>query len=96
MSPMTKIGNFIAILCILLRLSNVRRLAGTQLGGNPKPQLYVFVTGPGRSNILGVAYVGTVCARSDQSRVSINRYGRSGSQKNAMLYTAEVITYYRI
>ena len=56
--------------------------------------LYVFVTGKKNFNgILGVAYSGTVCRREtakENFRVSINRYGIPGSQKNKVLYTAEV------
>ena len=52
--------------------------------------LYVFMTGRGDGNPLGIAYVGTVCNRDRTRRVSINRYGIAGSQKNKVLYTAEV------
>ena len=52
--------------------------------------LYVFVTGKGNGNPLGIAYVGTVCSSSRNTRVSINRYGIPGKQKNKVLYTAEV------
>ena len=55
--------------------------------------LYVFVTGKGNGNPLGIAYVGTVCSKGRSSRVSINRYGIPGSQKNKVLYTAEVILF---
>jgi len=55
--------------------------------------LYVFVTGKGNGNPLGIAYVGTVCAKSRSSRVSINRYGIPGSQKNKVLYTAETVAH---
>merc|ERR1719361_2092493 len=55
--------------------------------------LYVFVTGRGNGNPLGIAYVGTVCDSSRRRRVSINRYGIAGSQKNKVLYTAETIAH---
>ena len=48
------------------------------------------MTGRGNGNPLGIAYVGTVCKSTRSSRVSINRYGIKGSQKNKVLYTAEV------
>merc|ERR1711894_791287 len=55
--------------------------------------LYVFVTARGNGNPLGIAYVGTVCRSTRSSRVSINRYGIAGSQKNKVLYTAETIAH---
>merc|ERR1712179_599797 len=55
--------------------------------------LYVFVTARGNGNPLGIAYVGTVCRSTRSSRVSVNRYGIAGSQKNKVLYTAETIAH---
>ena len=53
--------------------------------------LWVFVTARGNGNPLGIAYVGTVCSSGRSNRVSINRYGIAGKQKNKVLYTAEVV-----
>jgi len=51
------------------------------------------VTARGNGNPLGIAYVGTVCRSTRSSRVSINRYGIAGSEKNKVLYTAETIAH---
>ena len=59
-------------------------------GSESNANLYVFVTGAGNGNPLGVAYVGTVCNDARTHRVSINRYGLPGQEKNKVLYTAEV------
>ena len=74
----------------------ISRHLGSSLGklaknSRDEADLYVFVTGRGNGNPLGIAYVGTVCDNSRTHRVSINRYGIAGSQKNKVLYTAEVI-----
>merc|ERR1712038_1800746 len=55
--------------------------------------LYVFVTASGNGNPLGIAYVGTVCNKDRAHRISINRYGIAGKQKNKVLYTAETIAH---
>jgi hypothetical protein len=76
------------------------RLLGVEIGrvvrssvksSKEEANLYVFVTARGSGSPLGVAYVGTVCKSDPTYRVSLSRYGIAGSQKNKVLYTAEVI-----
>ena len=75
---------------------NFSRLLGVEIGrvvrkSSDEADLYVFVTARGNGSPLGVAYVGTVCKSDPTYRVSLSRYGIAGSQKNKVLYTAEVI-----
>ena len=57
--------------------------------------LFVFITGRNDDDYtLGIAFVGTVCQENRDFRVSVNRYGVTGSHKNVVLYTAEVIHYF--
>ena len=53
--------------------------------------LYVGFTDT-RSGGLGRAFVSALCASARQTRVSINRFAKSGTvpKKNEILYTAEV------
>ena len=51
--------------------------------------LYVFVTGEGPGNDLGLASTGTVCNSGRGRRTSINKYA-VGSEKGGDAYTAEV------
>ena len=53
--------------------------------------LYVFVTGSGSQDGLGLAWMGSLCDSSRRMRNSINKYS-AGSQKGGDAYTAEVIT----
>ena len=59
--------------------------------------IYVFVTSNGdgnpkaNKNLLGLAFVGTVCNRKRTYRVSLSRYGIPDISKNKILNTAEVI-----
>ena len=55
--------------------------------------LYVFVTGEGPGNDLGLASTGTVCDTGRGRRTSINKYA-VGSEKGGDAYTAEVAYIY--
>ena len=52
-------------------------------------QLYVFMTGAKSRSGNGLAWVGTVCSRSRNKRVNLNKYASSRS-KTSIIYTAEV------
>ena len=54
--------------------------------------LYVFVTGEGPGNDLGLASTGTVCDSGRGRRTSINKYA-VGSEKGGDAYTAEVLKF---
>ena len=68
-------------------LSNT--LPGIAASSSDDANLYVFITGKGNGNPLGIAFVGTLCNQDRHHRISVNRYGIVGSQKNKVLYTAE-------
>ena len=68
-------------------LSNT--LPGIAESSSDEANLYVFITAKGNGNPLGIAFVGTLCNPDRHHRISVNRYGIVGSQKNKVLYTAE-------
>ena len=68
-------------------LSNT--LPGIAASSSDDANLYVFITAKGNGNPLGIAFVGTLCNQDRTHRISANRYGIVGSQKNKVLYTAE-------
>ena len=54
--------------------------------------LYVFLTGNGAKDGLGLAYLGSVCDTTRRRRTSINKYA-AGSQKGGDAYTAETVAH---